>query len=76
LKLSKYPLQWFLEDISQRIQPSSMSHSKSNILNTFFGSFLNQMIQARNHGIKSFNTKSFARLEFIIEETIESFNFS
>lgn len=44
LELCEYPLQGFVKDIGQCIEPAPMGHSESNVLNPPFRSLLHQII--------------------------------
>ena len=52
-------LSWFLEDTVKGIESTSMSHTHLNILDSHFGSSLNQLPQSCRARVQTFDTKTF-----------------
>mmetsp|Transcript_17393 Transcript_17393/g.15305 ORF Transcript_17393/g.15305 Transcript_17393/m.15305 type:complete len:315 (-) Transcript_17393:810-1754(-) len=61
------------DNLSQCVESSSVGHTEDNSLDISIDSLVNQIVETRNHGVTSLDTKSLGGGEFILDDVGEAF---
>ena len=72
LELRKYQLEWFVEDVSERAQPASMSHTEHHVIEVLLGALVHKCSESADECIVPLNAETFAGGELRFQELVES----